>query len=244
MTAMSVNMVNSDTAIALPAPVAVTVASVLIPADHRKHHASAVAALAENIETHGLRQPIEVVRQGNGFRLVFGSLRLQAHQHLGRPVIPAVVKEESEFVSEASMRLASIAENKFRSTLSALDDSVAIADWCAIYRAAQPEVKRGRKPGKKNADELSADAALNSDEALEEQSAAFSATFSDAAAHFLKISRRSVFNALKIASIPAQQRDRIALHPIADNTGDLYALAQIGDPDRQNAVIDLILSED
>jgi ParB family chromosome partitioning protein len=71
-------------------------------------------------------------------------------------------------------------------------------------------------------------------------SAAFSASFSEAAQHFLGVSRAAVFRALKIAAIPGLQRDRIALHPLADNQSELTALA---DEHRQAAILDLILGE-
>jgi len=241
MTAMSARIASVDTAVAAPPTMEVPAAAVRIPSDHRKHHPNAIQALAEDIAVHGQRQPIEIVREGNGFRLIFGALRLQAHLHLGRPTVPAIIKEADQFVSEAAMRLVSISENMLRNPLTILDRSVAIADWCAIYRAAQPRLKPGPKPANSVQTELSANFALNSDEAFQAQSDAFSASFSEAASAFLNISRRSVFTALKIASIPALQRDRIALHWLANNQAELYALAQIGEPVRQIGVIDLIL---
>ncbi|WP_440411075.1 ParB/RepB/Spo0J family partition protein [Neorhizobium petrolearium] len=241
MTAVTARIASVDTAVATPGIVAVPVAQIRIPTEHRKHHANAIQALAEDIDLHGLRQPIEIVHEGDGYRLIFGALRLQAHQYLGRPMVQAIVKEADQFVSEAAMRLVSISENMLRNPLTMLDRSVAIADWCAIYRAAQPPMKPGPKPANSVQTELSANFAPNSEEAMDAHGETFAASFSDAAQAFLNISRRSVFNALKIASIPALQRDRIALHPLADNQGELYAIAQIAEPVRQISVIDLII---
>lgn len=244
MTAMSVNRVSADNAAPVSIIEQVSVADIRIPTDHRKHHGNAIAAFAEDIEIHGLRQPIEIVREAKGYRLIFGALRLLAHQALGRVVIDAIIKEPAAFASEATMRLVSISENMLRNPLSALDRSVAIADWCSIYRAAQPPMKPGRKPADAPKPETSLNFRLNSSDLdLLVASEEFSASFSDAAQVFLKISRAAVFRALRIASIPSLQRDRIALHGIADNEGQLYELGGIRQPERQVAVINLILSE-
>lgn len=244
MTAMSVNLVSADNAAPVSIIEDVAVSDIRIPADHRKHHADAIAAFAENLEIHGQRQPIEIVRETTGYRLIFGALRLLAHQTLGRPTIKALVKEPAAFASEATMRLVSISENMLRNPLSALDRSVAIADWCSIYRAAQPPMKPGRKPAEALKPELSLNFRLNSSDLdLIVASEEFSASFSDAAQVFLKISRAAVFRAIRIASIPSLQRDRIALHGIADNEGQLYELGGIRQPERQVGVINLILSE-
>ena len=243
MTAMSARIASVDTAFDVPTITAVPVSSIRIPADHRKHHPDDIKAFAEDIERHGLRQSIEVLRDGDGQRLVFGRLRLEAHILLGLPTIAAIVKDARDFTIEAGPRLASISENFFRNPLTALDRSLAIADWCGIYRAAQPPVKPGRKPTQAGPAELSLNFRLNSDEALAEASQQFAESFSDAAKRFLRISRAGVFRALRIAAIPSLQRDRIALHAVAANEGELYALGGITPPERQIAVVDLILTE-
>lgn len=253
MTAMSVKFAAADNTAPLVIVEQVPVADIRIPSDHRKHHQNAIAAFAENVEIHGLRQPIEIVREDSGFRLIFGALRLQAHQLLGRSIIDALVKEPAAFTSEATMRLVSISENMLRNPLSALDRGVAIADWCSIYRAAQLPMK----PGRKSADARDPDGSLKfrltsgdfdkpvsaADLDLVVASEEFAASFSEAAQVFLKISRAAVFRAIRIASIPSLQRDRIALHDIADNEGQLYELGGIKQPERQVGVINLILSE-
>ncbi len=145
MTAVSTLPLSVDTP-AVPNIAAVDISAIRIPSDHRKHHRDAIQAFAEDIDLHGLRQPVEVLREGDGYRLVFGRLRLEAHAFLDLPSIAAIVKEPHEFKSEAGPRLASISENLLRTPLNALQRSLAIADWCGIYRAAQPDMKPGRKP--------------------------------------------------------------------------------------------------
>lgn len=246
MTAMSVRIASLDSEHS-PLQMRISVSSIDIPADHRRHHPDAIQAMAENMDLHGQQQPIEVVRLAEAsdrYRLIFGSLRLQAVARLDWPMIDAIVKEADQFVSEAGMRLRSISENMLRNPLTALDRSVAIADWCAIYRAAQPPLKPGPKPLRMTAEELSLNFRFNSFEPeLLATSDQFAASFSEAAQAFLNISRAGVFRALKIASIPSLQRDRIALHWLAKKEGELYALAAINQPERQAAVIDLILTE-
>jgi hypothetical protein len=139
--------------------------------------------------------------------------------------------------------MVSISENMNRNPLTVLDRSVAIADWCAIYKAAQPGIKPGRKAAGSVRQELSLNLILNSSETdLIEASGQFAASFSEAAQAFLGISRAGVFRALKIASIPSLQRERIALHPIAGNQVELTAIANIDQPARQVSVIDLIIA--
>lgn len=220
----------------------IPVSQIRVPANHRKHSAHAVQALAENIDLQGQLQPITVMTEGDGYRLIFGALRLDALRFINRAEIRAEVKTPEDFPSEASQRLASISENLARAKLSALDKSIGIADWCAIFQAAKPYTKPGPKPKDVVQTEFGANFALNSDAAeLEAATIDFSQSFSDAAQVFFDVSRRSIFNALKVASIPSPTRDRITLHPLADNQSELLALA-IETAERQTTILDLILA--
>lgn len=219
----------------------IPVAQVTRTANHRKHSQAAIQAMAENIDVHGHRQPIEVLIDGDSYQLIFGALRLDAIAYLGRSEIKAEVKRREDFASGAAIRLVSISENMARRELSVLERSVDIADWCEIYRAAQPGIKPGRKPAAAARGELGINLILNSpDTDLMAASGQFAASFSDAAQAFLGVSRAGVFRALKIASIDALQRDRIALEPIANNQAELMALAAQATA-RQAAILDLIL---
>ena len=237
MTALAAHPASVDSAQPAHLEFEISVALVDIAADHRKHADIAVRAMAEDMAVRGQLQAIEVIATEGRYRLVFGRLRLEAIRLAGQATIRALVRTASEFASESELRLRSISENMHRVGLTALDRSVAIADWCSIYRAAQPALKPGPKPA-----ELSLNFRLNSDEALMQASESFAASFSEAAQAFLGISRAAVFRALRIASIPSLQRDRIALHALARLEGELYALGGIKEADRQVQVIDLILS--
>lgn len=242
MTIVSIKTPSADTALEAPEVQNIAVSLIDVPKDHRKHPQFAIQAMAEDIAVRGQLQPIEVLSIGDGYQLTFGRLRLEAVAHLNLPVIAAIIKTPSEFISEAEPRLRSISENMLRNPLTALYRSIAIADWCAIYRAAQPALKPGPKPAKKSGDELSLKFRLNSDDELSTASEQFTASFSEAAQAFLGISRAAVFRALRIASIPALQRERIELHALSRSEGELYELGGIKDLEKQASVIDLIVS--
>lgn len=193
-----------------------------VPKEAKVAYSDAVTALAESFQAIGQRVPVEVIALPEGrYRLVFGAKRLAAAIRLDQP-IAAIVRQPDEFASEADIRLTSISETLYRHDITALEHSVDVADWCAIWRAAHP-VKRGPKA---KADEFSTNMVLNSDEERIEAAEAFSGTFSEAAQRFLKISRMAVFRAIKIAGIPADLRDRIALmRELADNQNALLEIA-------------------
>lgn len=242
MNAMSARITSVDNVTALHVEREIPVSLIDIGREHRKHPQYAIHAMAEDIGVRGQLQAIEVIESDGRFSLTFGRLRLEAVRHLNAPTIRALVKTQAEFASEAELRLRSISENLLHNPLTALYRSVAIADWCGIYRAAQPDLKPGPKPANPTATELSLNFRLNSDEGLLVASEQFSASFSEAAQAFLRISRAGVFRALRIASIPSLQRERIELHPLADSEGELYKLGGIKESDRQTSVIDLILT--
>lgn len=207
-----------------------------VPKEAKVAYPDAIAALAESFQQIGQRVPVEVIASAGGrYRLVFGVKRLHAALQLDIP-IAAIVRQPDEFASKADIRLTELSETLYRHDITALERSVDVADWCAIWRAAHPV-----KPGPKTKNELSAESALNSDDAFVETAEAFSGTFSEAAQRFLKISRRNVFNALKIASIPADLRERVATLPsLSDNQVALLDIA--AQPyERAARIVDLIL---
>ncbi|MFN3319981.1 MAG: ParB/RepB/Spo0J family partition protein [Allorhizobium sp.] len=242
MTPVSALAASVDTDMPAPLEREIPVALIDIGRDHRKHPTFAIQAMAEDIGIRGQLSAIEVLVEGDRYRLTFGRLRLEAVRHLNAPTVRAIVRTAEEFASDADIRLRSISENLLHSPLTALYRNLAIADWCAIYRAAQPAIKPGPKPGAKQVTELSLTVRPNSEEEMLETSDRFALSFSEAAQSFLGISRASVFRALKIAAIPALLRERIETHAIADRQNELIALAGLTEV-RQSAVIDLILGE-
>ena len=206
----------------------IPVSAIDVPAGRRKLDPAWVKTLAELMGTPDRCAPIEVIAQGERFRLVFGGHRLAAFQIKHWDHIPATVRTEAEFASAAEVTLSEIIENFGRRDLSALDRAVDIARWREVYEAVHGAVRKGR-PQK-----LSQVATI-SDEAIDR----FTASFSDAARKVLGLNRDAISRAMRIASVPATLRDQIALHSVADNQSELLLLAS--EPaSRQAQIVELM----
>lgn len=168
-----------------------------------------VETISNLFALQGQLTAIEVIAEGERFRLVFGHHRILAAKKLGWATVRAVVRERSDFQSDADIKLREIAENLVRRDLTVLDRAVDIARWREIYEAVHILRKAGR-PRQQEAEEISLK---------------FETNFSEAARRVLDISRASLFRTLKIASITPDARDLISLLPIADNQSELVLLA-------------------
>lgn len=186
-----------------------------------------VELLADEMGADGQQEPIRVVERGERHLLVSGARRLAAAQALGWKEISATVIPAAELAGEASVRLAEIKADMMRGDLTVLDRARYTAAWRDIYVSTHEISKGGRK--RRDA----------SPEELEELSAKFALSFSEAAQKALQISRRSLFDALKIASIDLQVAERIALHPSANRRGELILLAEQS-PAMQAAIVDML----
>lgn len=197
----------------------------------RKVDPAWVGTLASLFEKQGQLQPIDLVSAGDRYRLVSGHHRLAAARQLGWSTVAAIVKDPAVYASEADITLREITENLARRELSALDRAVDIVRWREAYEAANGAVKRGR-PGK-----LSQVATIS-----DEVTGRFAESFSEAARKALGLNRDAISRAMLIATIGADVRDVIALHPIADNQSELLKLA-FQSPERQARVAAMIASE-
>lgn len=206
-----------------------------VPAGRRVVRPDTAQALAEDMKVSGQREPIEVVEADGRFRLVFGAHRLSARKLNGDALITARVKLPAEYAGEAAIKLSEIAENFMRRELSVLDKAFDVASWREIYEAATGAIKRGRKA-------ISPKLGTNSDEELSEISEQFAGSFSEAARRALSLTRNEIFRSLKIASISQDVRERISLHPIADNQSELLALAAEAEA-RHELIVALLTSE-
>ena len=188
-------------------------------------------ALAVMIADGGLLQPIEVVAEGEAYRLVYGLHRLEAHRILGRETIPSKVLAEGSLI-EAELRLREILENMGQRPLSALDRAVHLAAWKDVYEALHPSARHGGKRTK-----------ASPEEAEQEQVAKFATRFSAVVQNSIGLGERAIRLAITIArGIPPAVRERIALTWLADHQVSLQALA--AEPvARQEAVCDLLLSD-
>jgi ParB family chromosome partitioning protein len=216
-------------------PTKIKIADIRVPSNRRRLDPAWVATLRADMQTgNGHMVPIEVVAEiseGYKYRLIFGGHRLEAVAGLGRAEIDAFIRDPKEVATETQIRKREIAENLIRRQLSVLDRAVDIADWRDIYDREHGTGKTGRK--KVRPVEIAED---------DELSASFALNFSEAAQAVLGISRRSVFHALKIATIPLPIRQGISLHPIANSQTDLLLLAA-EPPERQLAIAKLLTAE-
>ncbi|TIV64908.1 MAG: hypothetical protein E5V89_28870 [Mesorhizobium sp.] len=216
-------------------PTKIKIADIRVPANRRRLDPAWVATLMADMQSgNGHMVPIEVVpdeTEGFKYRLIFGGHRLAAVTGMGRDEIEAFVKAPEEVATETQIRKREIAENLIRRQLSVLDRAKDIADWRDIYDAEHGTGKAGRK--KTRPVEITED---------DELSASFARNFSDAAQAVLGISRRSVFHALKIATIAEPIRQAISLHPVANSQTDLLQLAA-ETPERQAAIATLLTAE-
>lgn len=80
-----------------------------------------ILELSETIKTHGLIQPIVVIKKDDGYELVSGERRLRACKLAGLAKIPAVVKNYSD---DESLEIA-IIENIQREDLNAIEEALA-----------------------------------------------------------------------------------------------------------------------
>lgn len=198
-----------------------------VAAGRRKLDPAWVETLSDLFASQGQKTAIEVIGVDGRFRLVFGHHRLAAAKLLGWTAIDAVVKSPDDFANEAEITLAEITENLARRELSVLDRAVDIARWRDVYNAAH-SISKGGRPAK--------------GVVPEKLTAKFAVSFSTAAQKTFGLSERSIFNAVKVASIAADVRDRIALHAIADNQSELLAFAT--EPAARQADIAALLTSD
>jgi ParB/RepB/Spo0J family partition protein len=91
-------------------------------------HDSSIDDLAHSIATHGLQSPVIVSLTESGrYALVAGQRRFLAHKKLGRPTIPAFVRDD---LSEVDAIAISLVENVHRAEMNPIDKAKA-------YRALQ-----------------------------------------------------------------------------------------------------------
>lgn len=83
----------------------------------RDFNETAMAELVDSIKTHGLLQPIVVVRDGAKFKIVAGERRWRAFKIIGHELIPAIVRT----MDDQQKIEASLIENLQREDLNALE---------------------------------------------------------------------------------------------------------------------------
>ncbi len=195
-----------------------------IDASHRLREVSEAHAqvMAASFGERGQRTPVEVVRHGDGYRLVTGGHRYRAAQIAKLNGLRCIITD----ADEAEQRLREIDENLIRHELTALDRARFLAERKRIYEALNPGAKRG---GDRRSDQT-ANLAVWS----------FSADFAEKAG----LSERSIRRAVALAEALAPDAIvRVRDTPLADNQAALEVLAK-QPAARQVAALDLMFAEE
>ena len=108
-------------------------------ADARPLSPESVAALEASIAEVGLINPIRVRAHGDGWEVIAGAHRLEAHRKLGLVEIAAIVVDADDLRAELAM----IDENLCRAELSPSEKAQQTARRKAIYLELHPETAHG-----------------------------------------------------------------------------------------------------
>lgn len=177
--------------------------------------------MAQSMRDRGHRQPVEVVRRGDAYRLVFGAHRYRGCEINGWDGIDAFIVE----ADDAELRLREIDENLIRHELTALDRARFLLERKRIYEALNPGTGKG---GDRRSDQ-SAKLAVWS--------------FSADIAERTGLSERTVQRACELASkLSPEVIAQVQHTPLASNQSALEALAKHPHA-RQAAAVALILAE-
>ena len=188
------------------------------------------ATLADMIQEAGHKTPIEVVEEGQRFRLVAGEHRLEAFKLLKRKEITCRVLTPTTDQPAEELRLHEILENLGRKDFNALERCEALFELKRIYEALHPQTKHG---GNRRSQTFK--------KKQQNQVAIFA--FCQNATEKIGLSRRSVELAIQIfEGLSATSRERLKATAFAEKQSDLKALAEL-DHDAQVKVLDLVLGE-
>ncbi|MCS7178665.1 MAG: ParB/RepB/Spo0J family partition protein [Anaerolineae bacterium] len=92
--------------------------------------------LALSIQTHGILQPLIVVREGDGYQLVAGERRWRAAKLAGRTTVPVIVKD---LAPQQTLELA-LVENLQRKDLNPLEEAAAYRQLIEEFGLTHEEV--------------------------------------------------------------------------------------------------------
>lgn len=176
--------------------------------------------MAGSMAERGQRQPVEVVRRGEAFRLVFGGHRYRAAQINGWASLKAVITD----ATDAEVRLAEIDENLIRRELTKLDRARFLLERKRLYEALNPGSKHG---GDRRSDQAAKMATWS---------------FADDIGEKTGLSDRTVQRACEIASrLSPEAIKRITGTSLADHQASLEALAK-QPAERQAQALDQMLA--
>lgn len=176
----------------------------------------------------GQKTPIDVVADGDGYRLVAGGHRLRGAQIVKMKTIEARILSPDEGQTPDDLRLHEIMENLARKDFNALERCEALFELKRIYEAKHPETKKGG--------DRKSQAARDKQE---NQMAIFA--FCSSAAESTGLSDRSVRLAVQIfEGLSPSTRERLRGSSLALKQSELKALSA-KTPEEQAKLLDLIL---
>lgn len=178
--------------------------------------------MAASMAERGQRTPIEIVRRGDRYRLVYGAHRYRGAEINGWVEIEAFIVE----AGEAEVRLREIDENLIRHELTALDRARFLAERKRLYEAINPAAKHG---GDRRSDQAANLATWSFGEDIAEKTG---------------LSYRTIARAVALAeALSPEAVKRVRHTPLASNQAALEALAK-QPHDRQAAALDLMFAEE
>lgn len=113
----------------------------IIPAAHQPRtffKEEALKELAASIKSHGILQPLLVIRAGEGYRLIAGERRLRAAKEAGLTKVPCILTEKTP---EEAAKL-SLIENLQREDLSFFEEAAAYRRLMDDFSMTQATIAR------------------------------------------------------------------------------------------------------
>ena len=98
----------------------------------------ALKELSDSIVTHGLLQPIVVIKKSDGYLLVAGERRLRAHKLAKLPTIKAIIADVS--IDEKRFRELALIENIQRENLNAIELAKSYAQLIDVHQITHDEL--------------------------------------------------------------------------------------------------------
>jgi ParB family chromosome partitioning protein len=196
----------------------------LIDASERLREVSEAHAvvMAASMAERGQRTPIEIVRRGDRFRLVYGAHRYRGAEINGWEEIEAFIVE----AEDAEIRLREIDENLIRHELTALDRARFLAERKRIYEALNPGSRHGGD--------------RRSDQAANLASWSFGADIAEKTGW----SERTVQRAVALAEALSPEVIKAVRHtPLASNQAALETLAKHPASRQEAAVAQMLAAE-
>lgn len=102
----------------------------------KEFEAEALEELADSIRLHGVLQPILVVQEESGYRIVAGERRWRASRMAGLSEVPVIIKE----LDERSIMEISLIENLQRENLNPIEEAEGYRSLIDVFELSQEEV--------------------------------------------------------------------------------------------------------